>query len=216
MHRPYDRRLTDRTYSLSEAARFADAPPNRIRGWFSAGQRADGAAPSVFADCRREENEPLKFSFLELAEMAVANHLHRNGWSNSKLAELRQSAGRQLSALHPLATRQAQPILAASGPASSSPRVSERLCGTLNDIFDYDQQNEPGWVARYFPHGHRGHLVIEPGFGSGRVTMISRNLLADVVAGRHFGGDPIDFIAEDYELSEDAVRAAIAYAEPRS
>ena len=216
MHRPSDQRLTDRTYSLSEAARFADAPPDRIRGWFRADRGAGGAEPSVFDDCRRGENEPLQLSFLELAEVAVANHLHRNGWSNAKLAELRWSAARQLSALHPLATRQAQQLVAASSIASGSPTSSERLCSTLNDIFDYDQLNEPGWVVRYFPRGHHGHLVIEPGFGSGRVTMISHNLLADVVAGRHFGGDPIDFIAQDYELSEDAVRAAIAYAEPRS
>ena len=216
MHRPSDRRLTDRTYSLAEAARFADASPDRIRRWFRADRRAGGAALPIFDDCCHEENEPLEFSFLELAEVAVVNHLHQNGWSNSKLAELRRSASRQLSALHPLATRQAQPIVAASDPASGSSTSSEQLCSTLNDIFDYDQLSEPGWATRYFPRGHHGHLVIEPGFGSGRVTMISHNLLADVVAGRHFGGDPIDFIAEDYELSEDAVRAAIAYAEPRS
>ena len=212
MRRPTDDRLMDRTYSLSEAARFIDASPNRIRRWVQPERsKGPGLAP-VFEDCRRTRNEPLRFSFLDLAEMVVANHLRCDGWSNADLAELRRTAARELDTPHPLATEQAQQVIAVQGRDVRRAASPAGLGDALREKFDYDWSGTPSWAIRYFPRGRGGHLVIEPGFGSGRVTMISCNLLADVVAGRYFGGDQIDFIAEDYALSEDAVRAAISYA----
>lgn len=62
---------------------------------------------------------------------------------------------------------------------------------------------------RLYPFGRDVLIVIYPPCGSGRLTVEGHNLLAEVLAGQHRGGDSIADPAEDFELSEDTVRQVV-------
>ncbi|HEV2719582.1 MAG TPA: DUF433 domain-containing protein, partial [Thermoanaerobaculia bacterium] len=54
-------------------------------------------------------------------------------------------------------------------------------------------------------------IVVDPEICFGRPVIAGTSIPTDVIADRHLGGDSVKKIAEDYDLAEDKIAAALAF-----
>lgn len=219
-------------YSVAEAARFAGTTGGNVARWFRGLRRGEKAYPPLFSDRRRPFGEPISLSFLEVIEVIAVAAFKREGVSPERIRNARDFSLVHLTDSYPFASydfkvrgarilhdyeQQHPDEQSGSMVVDIGDKAAQWKLNGFDDLADavieYGEPNRMPWAVRYYPRGRDGHLVVDPRYGSGRVTMIGHNLLATVVAGRYSGGDSIDFIAEDYELDREAVEAAIAYCE---
>lgn len=228
-----DLHLIGEGYSVAETARFAGTTGANVARWFRGSRRGDKAYPPLFSERHRLFDEPILLSFLEVVEVIAVAAFKREGVSSKRIRNARDFSLTHLTDSYPFASydfkvhgarilhdyEQRYPD-ERSGPmvVDVGDKAGQWKLNGFDDLADavleYGEQDQVPWAVRYYPHGRDGYLVVDPRYGSGRVTMIGHNLLATVVAGRYFGGDSIDFIAEDYDLEQEAVKTAIAYYDP--
>lgn len=222
-----DRRFWPR-YSAKEAGRFLGMPAATLRRWFCEG----GAGGPLFPDRARAPGEELALSFMELVEAHIARRYRELGVSAARLREVRPFLLEHIDSEYPLASRNfqfsgayklrdlslAQPEACnadamtvferheggGSGSWRHLPGIIDAFC-QLN----YDPVAPRSLAYRFYPFGRDVPIVIYPPCGSGRLTVEGHNLLAEILAGQHRGGDSIADLAEDFELSEDTVRQVV-------
>jgi uncharacterized protein (DUF433 family) len=76
---------------------------------------------------------------------------------------------------------------------------------------EWDRANLP---TKFFPRvGQKASkiVVLQPGFGSGRPTIVDRGILVSVLYRRWESGESVKDLAEDYDLRSTEVQAAVDY-----
>lgn len=223
-----NRKLTDATYTVAEAAALAGVSGQTVSNWFRG--RAGSSQTPLFADRLRVREEEIRLSFLEISEAIVAALLRRNGATMSRLRTAREFTRRYIRADHPFATEQfklsSQRILVELEEEAPSTRKSDVLVdfafeagqrvlpiyfSTALDRFDYQDGSELAWAHRYHPYGRSAPLVIDPRFGSGRLTIAGTNIRAESVFARIDGGYSAEDIQDDLRLPLELVKAVLQF-----
>lgn len=228
-----DLRLIGEGYSISEAARLAGTSGQNISRWFRGMRRSDQVYPALFSDRQRSFDEAISLSFLEVIEVIAVSAFRQAGVASGRIRSARDFALSHLSDSYPFASyefkvrgarllheyeRRHPDEQSGSMAVDIGHAAAQWILNGFDEVarmsIEYGSPEQTPWAVRYYPCGRDGHLVIDPRYGSGRVTMIGHNVLAETVAGRYRGGDSIEFIAQDYELEPNAVKAAISYFKP--
>ncbi|MGM0587446.1 MAG: DUF433 domain-containing protein [Bacteroidota bacterium] len=74
---------------------------------------------------------------------------------------------------------------------------------------DFDEVTE--LAQRYWPLGRDHHVVIDPQHRFGEPTIAGTNISASMINNLIEAGEPIEFIAEEYNISEQAIRDVREY-----
>lgn len=222
------RALTDATYTLSEAAGLAGVSGQTVSNWFR-GREGSSQTP-LFADRLRSRHEEIRLSFLEVSETIVAALLRTHGASMSRLRTAREFTKRQVQCDHPFATEQYKlaggRILLEFEEYSPSRRKDDVLVDfdeqagqrvlplyytSAMDRFDYRHDTEVSWARRFHPYGREVPLVIDPRFGSGRLTIAGTNVRAEAVFARLNSGYSTNDIVDDLRLPIELVKAVAGF-----
>ena len=221
-----DEYLTAPTYTVAEAAALAGVSGQTVSNWFR-GRQGSNHAP-LFSERRREPEQEIRLSFLEVSETIVAALLRKNGASMARLRNAREFTREFIKSEHPLATERfklsSRRILLEFEEAAPSSRKSDVLVDfddqagqkvlpiyfkSALDQFDYREETDASWAYRYHPHGRQTPLVIDPKFGSGRLTVEGTNIRAESVFARVARGYSAEDITDDLRLPIDLVRAVL-------
>ena len=221
-----DAYLTEPTYTVAETAALAGIAGQTVSNWFR-GRRGSDQVP-LFAERRRNGQTEIRLSFLEVSETIVAALLRRNGATMARLRTAREFTREFIKTEHPLATEQfkmsSRRILLEFEEAVPSSSKSELLVDFTEqagqnvlpiyftaalDQFDYRDDSDPAWAQRYYPHGRQTPLVIDPQFGSGRLTVEGTNIRAESIFARVSNGYSAEDITDDLRLPIDQVRAVL-------
>ncbi len=220
--------LTDATYTLAEAAALAGVSDQTVSNWFR-GREGSTQTP-LFDDRRRTRDQEIRLSFLEVSETIVAALLRTHGATMSRLRTAREFTKLQIQCEHPFATEQYK---LASGrillefeehspirrkgdvlidfDEQAGQRVLPLYYTSAMDRFDYRHDADVSWAQRYHPYGRAMPLVIDPRFGSGRLTIAGTNVRAEAVFARLNGGYSTGDIVDDLRLPVELVEAVAAF-----
>ena len=222
--------LTEATYTLSEAAALAGVSGQTVSNWFR-GRKGSSQTP-LFADRLRSRDEEIRLSFLEVSETIVAALLRAHGASMSRLRTAREFTHLQIRCEHPFATEQYKlasgRILLEFEEYSPSRRKDDVLVDfdvqagqrvlplyytSAMERFDYQSDSDFSWALRYHPYGRAIPLVIDPRYGSGRLTVAGTNIRAEAVFARLNSGYSKSDIVDDLRLPIELVEAVVGFSQ---
>lgn len=220
--------LTDATYTVAEAAAWAGVSAQTVSNWFR-GREGSSQTP-LFDDRRRARDQEIRLSFLEVSETIVAALLRTHGATMSRLRTAREFTRQQIRCEHPFATEQ---FKLASGrillefeehapsrrkedvlvdfDVQAGQRVLPLYYRTAMDRFEYQDESDYSWAHRYHPYGRAIPLVIDPRFGSGRLTVAGTNIRAEAVFARLNSGYSTSDIVDDLRLPIELVEAVAGF-----
>ena len=77
--------------------------------------------------------------------------------------------------------------------------------------FEYQDDSDYSWAHRFHPYGRAIPLVIDPRFGSGRLTVAGTNIRAEAVFARLNSGYSTSDIVDDLRLPVELVEAVAGF-----
>jgi uncharacterized protein (DUF433 family) len=192
-------------YSVAQAARFLRVPTSTVRSWTS------GARPLVALTDGR-------LSFMSLVELQVVRAMRvKHRFSLVAIRSAAESAKRLIGGDHPLAAKQFE---------TDGVSIFLRELHLLTDMGHHMQlamkeilikhlraivRDESGAPVRLLvDDAHR--VQIDPNIGYGYPTIVGNGGAVSVIQERHRAGEPIEELADDYGVTEEEIRAALAYA----
>ena len=223
--------VTSTTYTTHEVAELAGVSARTVSYWFR-GRRGSGIEP-LFELTDQWDPRTMRLSFLNLCEAMVVADFRRHGASLQRLRLAREFSKQQIGSDYPFATEQfklaAGQILTEFSEQHPSNRRQDTLvdcggenrqavlpscCSSTLERIDYTDMLGVCTAYRYHPYGREVPLVIEPGFGSGRLTVVDSSLLAESVWWRIEAGftpwDLYDDLGLPFELSERLIQFKIS------
>lgn len=211
-------------YSFREVALSIGVPPSTLRGWFVGQSNFDRvlSLPSGWS-----ENQSL--SFFNLIEANVVAELRReHGVAMKRVRTALEFLSDNIPVAHPLVEKE---LL-----VTPNQRVYIVHDGRRIDISAGGQWPLDVVVRNLLRRVHRGQrgiltffprvtppsnsvaleedyapIVVDPEVCFGRPLITGTAIPADVVADRYLGGDSIPKMAEDYDLSEEQIEAALRF-----
>ncbi|GBF58861.1 putative antitoxin VapB45 [Candidatus Phycosocius bacilliformis] len=195
-------RLETPNYEVGEAARYAKVSVATVTRWHQ----------NTMLSARRPR---LKLSYLQLIELAVVSACKAAGMKLREIRLAREFFAKEFKTPHPfaklelktdgvdLATRDCHSNLMI-GNRSGQLAWNEVIGRQFRD-FDYDGD----LVSRWRVAGADSPIIIDPGvrFGSPHVAGVPTYLIYD----RIMHGESYRDLAEDYEIPEDQLRAAVCF-----
>ena len=208
---PWFRRLYLPSYKISQVAHYTGAHSNTIANWHYRGQPV---LPG------RERRRPL--NYLELVEVAFVAFFRSLGFSMKKIRAARDYVATNITAEYPLAENrfktEGMHILMEYHKFDPDPRFEQiivadeggqlawaDLLGDKFAHFDYEYEI----ALRWHPAGRNSLVVIDPRVSFG--APIVNGLPTWVVKGRWKAGESMDEISEDFGISKEAIRDALAF-----
>jgi len=208
-------RLTTPAYRIMEAARYARTSNQTIRNW----EKITGNRRTVVT--ARAEGEAL--SYLQLIEVGVVAAMRKANVSLPRIRQAREYLSEAFNSAFPFAQYRFKTdgkslfmdydqIVPADKEKLLDVNELGQLAWTpiLSDLlqeFEYD--SEIGTVLRWKVDGVESPIRIDPriAFGSPHIGGIPTWVLRD----RWYAGEGVGDIAEDYELEDDLVTAALRF-----
>jgi uncharacterized protein (DUF433 family) len=211
---PWRRRLFIPTYQIGEAARYARVSPSTVAAWHKGGQRRP------LSDKERRA----ALSYLQLIEVAVVAALRTSGVTLNEIRNTRDYAARQWHSEFPFAEYKfktdgkelfldLQQFEGRRGkdkliqPGRGGQLAWTDVIGRLKE-FEYEYERN-GIVIQWYVAGRESPIVIDPrvAFGAPHVGGIP----SWTIKGRFTAGERLSEIAEDFDLQEMDVRAALQF-----
>jgi uncharacterized protein (DUF433 family) len=215
--------LTLPTYSFKRASHVMRVHPNTVRWWFyrqrgEARGRAQGLVPA------HRKGDPL--SYYELVEAAFVSAFRKAGVKPRAIRAARKYLVRHFGTNHPFSTVDLQtdgvrifhdlegevPGLEGLVKVEASMQGQERVIDPISDLlyqFDYDQVLE--LTVRWFPRGKEVPIVVDPRIRFGDATLFGTGVSTWAIWERHQGGESVDDLADDYEISPALIERAIEF-----
>ena len=208
---PWLRRLYLPTYRVSEAARYVGAHPNTVGAWH---YRESPVLPG--------HSQGKALTYLELVEVAFVKFFRNAGVSMKRIRDARQYIANFFGVEFPLAVREFKTegmhVLMSYDQFDHDPHLEQvvvadqsgqlawsALMGEVFAGFEY----EYNLALRWHPAGWESLVVIDPRVSFG--APVVEGLPTWVVKGRRKAGEPISEIADDFGISERAVRDALRF-----
>jgi uncharacterized protein (DUF433 family) len=217
--------LASGAYTLPDAARLLGLPLARIGAWVRgtaevSGHRHLPAGPFP----SRAEGRDRYVNFYTLIELFTVAELRRLGVSMKTLKANRTELSERFSTAYPFALRGLltdgrrllkelgeQVLLElGSGGQSAFEAVVTPFCHRL----DFDASSD--LASRYFPLGRKIPVIVSPAHAFGRPVIAGTNLPTETIASLVRGGESLDDIAAEYQLSREEVDHAWRFEERRA
>jgi uncharacterized protein (DUF433 family) len=191
-------------YSAAEVSRLAGVSSRRIGSW-----ARYGIVPSI-------SERPKVYSYADVGEAILAHYLVNLGWKPKYVRELverlREEFGPWPLAIAPLEHDGKLVVLRRDGDliVDAIHRVEHTVIGqTLLDLVAVREAlARGGWTALEHP---REHVEVNPDLHSGQPVVRGRRIATSDVAEIAREPDGWAILREDYGLSEDEIRDALAY-----
>ncbi|MXZ62234.1 MAG: helix-turn-helix domain-containing protein [Chloroflexi bacterium] len=217
-------------YTVTEAARYAGTSPATVRRWIEGYENRDRHMEPVFAEKARAVDEPLRLSFLDLAEIVVVATFTRHG---GRLNKMRQARRHVLSehpdldypfanlrlkqlggeVLHIIDNEMGGKAIAISLGGAEGEQHS--LPGYAEDALDLFDADPFGLAERWYPYGRDIDVVLDPRFGGGRLTIAGTAIRSETITTRFFEyGETLDYIANDLGVERATTEALVRLARP--
>lgn len=210
---PWRRRLTLPTYQVKDAARYAGITTQTVRNW----QKTVETAGSAIAD--RKAREAL--SYLQLQELAIVSAMRVRGVELKKIRIAREYLSTQLKLEFPFSDPRVKDdgqdiLLTLKDELGGALRMLVANKGgqyVWNHIiqerfaeFDYEDDLAVRWrIGR----GNQSGIIIDPRISFGAPTI--RGVPTWAVTGRYRAGEAIEDIADDFVITPEEVKKAIAF-----
>lgn len=223
--------LTAPRYRIADAARIVGRPGSTIRRWVP---ELDDALQSTRVQVSERKNGThARYSFLQVAEAVAVSAMRLKNVPLPQIRQSREYVQGQFGIMHPFAIVRAEErdgktvyrlvgcldddrasaatngLQARTAPDFTLPEIGD----LADDLFDLKPLPESnlGIAMRIYPRGKDSPLVVDPKVRGGRVTIRGTTLTTDIVKGRVLSGDPLDLIADDFQITRDDIDAAVAF-----
>lgn len=210
---PWRRRLTLPTYQVKDAARYAHVSTQTVRNW----QRTVEAAGSAIAT----RDARVALSYFQLQEVAIVAAMRARGVELQKIRMARQYLSTALKLEFPFSDPRVkddgQDILVSLKDElegawkllvanKGGQYVWHNIIGQKFAEFDYEDDIAVRWRVA---GGDQDGVIIDPRVSFGAPTI--RGVPTWAVTGRYSVGEAIEDIADDFVISPEDVRKAIAF-----
>ena len=207
--------LTTPLYTVSEAAHLAHVSPNTVRNWLYGMDRQEAlfqAAPAPMV------------SFLQLIEIVVAANFRKSEKvSLDRVRRAYVNAKQDLLLEYPFAYEKLEAvgghivrILHMNPTMASYQAMDEPTLWTLPGLVASVKRQikyEHELAAQWFPVGAEVPIVIDPRVTSGRPIIQGRRVTVQIIRKRFLAGQAIEFIAQDFDITNDVAEDAVRYGE---
>ena len=233
MRTPTESLHTAPTYSLAEAAALLRVPRRRLKGWYRAQRNGATVSPPVIKGSGEPNTFGAEISFLALIEGKIIAACRDHGIPLKRIRAAREYLRAQLDLEHPFATvqmltdgaRLLDSFEQKNGVLPQGPTFIDvgnkagqaTLAGFITDAIDLLEfiEADDVWAERFYPAGRDEPLVVDPRIASGSLHVIDTGIRVDAIVGRHRAGESIEFIAADFVISPDNVRAALRFVDDK-
>ena len=217
--------LTGKAYTVGEAARYAKTSAATVRRWITGYETVGHAMVPVFPEKAATADEPLRLSFLDLAEIVVVATFTQRGGRLEKMRRARERALHDYpDLLYPFANMRlkqlggevlhivdqelgGKAIAISMGGSEGEQHALPGYAAEALDLFDTDPL---GLAERWYPYGRHVPVVLDPKFAGGQITIEGRGIRKDTITTRFSEyEESVDFIAQDLELEREAVEAVL-------
>lgn len=210
-------------YTAPEAARILNLSPQKVGAWvrryweleFLNDYKSEGQN-TVYTDGAGREKV---FNFYTLVELITVSAFRSLNVSFSKIKNAHKIGAEVLETRYPFAKKgfmtdgvniihnldQVSSVLLDSKKQLAFRKLIEPYCNKI----DFDQVNL--LASRYWPMGRSHRIVIDPKHKFGEPTIADTNISASVINNFIKSGESVSFIAEEYGISEQAVKDAVVY-----
>ena len=191
---------TNPKYRIGEAHRLTQVSTDSIRRWLQ-------GYPSYLLDLKPPWKEGMgspwtnltRLSFLEFVEVLIAGKIRAGrGGDYRQVRELHDSLAAEWGTQFPFAHEN---LLAHNG------QLPDQAVKTLGQL-DY----EDGFASRWCPLGKDGALALDPKRAGGQPTLKGRRLRVVDIRDYFVGGESVEALARDFELTPLEVESALRYA----
>ncbi len=207
-------------YATKEAAQYARTSVSTVTRWFY----GDGGTRRILAP--KEARVPL--SYLQLVEVGMVAMLRRVGVPMNRIRRAREFAVQTLDLEYPftdirwrteghhlilhLSDLEHDDALRRLVVADAGGQLAwEEMVGLWFLEFDYDAKT--GLAIAWHVAGRDSKILLDPRIAFGAPQI--RGIPTWAIKGRSVAGMSIQEIAEDYGISEEDVREALTFEEPR-
>lgn len=208
-------------YSVPEAARILNLPTQKVAQWIRRYWELD-----FLEDFEREEGNYTEgagrdrlFNFYTLIELIAVSTFRKLGVSFKQIKKAHRISAQIFKTKYPFAKE---------GFMTDGKKIFHNLDKVSSIILDEKKQLEfrkliepfcekidfdelTGIAERYWPLGRNHEVVVDPKHRFGEPTIKGTNISASVINSLIQAGEPIKFIADEYQITEDAVRDAIKF-----
>lgn len=211
-------------YTPTEAGRLLRITPQKISRWLRGHSVGDRAYPALWHPEVTLDDGSLYLGFRDLMEIRVADKLIGMGLSAQKVRVAIQKARTVMRETYPLSTERFQTDgrsiflrIAAEEPEAGE---REHLLNLFAGQYEFKQIIEPllktvdlddkGHPAQWWPDGRKNQILVDPRRAFGQPIDAESSVPTAILA---MAGerDGIQQAARDYDVSEAAVRRALAF-----
>lgn len=212
-------------YSVNEAARYLCIPPSTLRNWVSGLIYPVTNGESFFEPLIPvEDRRSPRLSFSNLIEAHVLRCLRaKHSIPLSKIREAISFAESKMNVNRLLMREE----LSISGKQLFLDKVSELVNLNAGGQFALRKMLEAGLVRIHYEEGlpsvlypivpglsdHQKNIIIDPRISFGRPVTSRHYVSIDVIADRYNAHESIQYLAQDYGLSENEIEEAIVYSQ---
>lgn len=208
-------------YTLPDASRLLGLPAARLRTWVSGATRAAGRHLPVGPFATRSHGRDRHVDFYTLIELFAVAELRRLGVSMKTLRRNREELAIRYATRYPFALRglltDGRRLLKELGEeallelGSCGQSAFESVIAPFCHRLDFDASSQ--LAARYFPLGREVPIVVSPAHAFGRPVIVNTNLSTETIASLVRGGESLDDVASEFELSREQVEHAWRFEE---
>lgn len=160
-------------------------------------------------------------NFQTLIELCICFKLSEQGISTKAIIEAHHALSDIFETSHPFASEHILPHISADSKKIYF-REGDKLIYSLDAhrqfnvefiqlFFKNIEFNENSIAQRLWPLGKDKHIVIDPAHQFGQPVIENTNISPETLYGLYKAGEPINFIAHIYEISEQDVNDAIEF-----
>lgn len=159
--------------------------------------------------------------FHTLIELCICFKLSDEGISTKAIIDAHKALSDQFNTPHPFASQHILPHITADTKKIYFNQGDNLIysldahrqfnVGFIQLFFKNIEFNENSIAERLWPLGKNKHIVVDPAHQFGQPVIENTNIYPETLYGLYKAGEPINFIAHIYEISEQEVNDAIEF-----
>lgn len=207
---------TQPMYTFGEASQLAGVSPQTVRNWLFGYTVKERQASPLF---KAPPDQTTFCSFLQLIEIIVAAQFRKVSHTSFLVVKRAyDNAQNEWGVNYPFAHLKLKAmgghIVNMISESPSFQAVDELHQWTIPGLIQQtiDQlEYESELAAKWYPVGKTIPIVVDPRISAGLPTIVGRGVTVEAIDKRFSSGQKWDFIAQDYELTEDTVQEVLRY-----